>query len=205
MDLNDLPETSADIPIEGKKQQRRQIAETVPNEEPQPEEEDKDERFQRIIREQSIKNKILRYKISFGKYLTAYDYKIQDLDQYDAEQLSKLLEEIEICVSCRTSGNMLKSYYIGAVEVAEKCAPLLSMNLTGLSRILGENEQIRECLEEISIKYDVIQHTPPEARLCFLTLQSILAINTHNRKLIETKKILTEPVKKEVVEEFKDL
>lgn len=198
MDLDDLPENTYDL---GDKKEKKEN-EKINSEE---EEESKEEKFERIIREQSLKNKILRYKISFSKYLVAYDYRIQELDMLDIDQLEKLLTEIEICVSCRTSGNMLSDYYISTVSIVERVAPLLSMNLTGLSKVLGEDDRVRECLEEISIKYDVVQHTPPEARLAYLTLRSIMALNQHNKKVFETQKILDTKVKREVIDEFADL
>lgn len=109
--------------------------------------ESSEERFERILSEQRLKNKILRYKVSFGKYLLAYDYKIEQMDELSMDQLERLAQEIEIAVSCRTSGNMLKSYYIGSVQMVEKVAPLLSMNLQGLSAVLENNQAIQETLD----------------------------------------------------------
>lgn len=197
MDLEDLPEITSDIPDNNSKKKTISLS-------PKEEEEDKDVKFNRIIKEQAIKNKILRYKVAFGHYLMAYDYKIQDLDNMGTAELETLLMEIEISVSSRTSGNMISSYYLGGVSTIEKIAPILGMNLKGLSVVLGENQQIKETLEELSIKYDVAHYSKPEIRLAYLTLQSIMAINSHNKKVAETQKILNEKVSKDVVDEFKD-
>lgn len=170
-----------------------------------PVQESNEDRFERILTEQRLKNKILRYKVSFGKYLLAYDYKIEQMDELSIEQLEKLVQEIEIAVSCRTSGNMLKSYYIGSVQMVEKVAPLLSLNLQGLSAVLENNQAIQETLDELSIKYDVLQAQPPEARLAFLTLQTIMALNNRNRQIDAVKNVVNEPVKKEIIEKYADL
>lgn len=167
--------------------------------------ESSEERFDRILNEQRIKNKILRYKVSFGKYLLAYDYKIEQMDDLTIEQLEKLVQEIEIAVSCRTSGNMLKSYYIGTVQMVEKIAPILSLNLQGLSSVLENNQAIQETLDELSIKYDVLQSQSPESRLAFLTLQTVMALNNRNRQIDTVKQVINEPVKKEVIEKYSDL
>lgn len=167
--------------------------------------ESSEERFERILSEQRLKNKILRYKVSFGKYLLAYDYKIEQMDELSMDQLERLAQEIEIAVSCRTSGNMLKSYYIGSVQMVEKVAPLLSMNLQGLSAVLENNQAIQETLDELSIKYDVLQAQPPEARLAFLTLQTVMALNNRNKQIDAVKTVVNEPVKKEIIEKYADL
>lgn len=167
--------------------------------------ESSEERFERILSEQRLKNKILRYKVSFGKYLLAYDYKIEQMDELSMDQLERLAQEIEIAVSCRTSGNMLKSYYIGSVQMVEKVAPLLSMNLQGLSAVLENNQAIQETLDELSIKYDVLKAQPPEARLAFLTLQTVMALNNRNKQIDAVKTVVNEPVKKEIIEKYADL
>lgn len=209
MNLDDLPENVIELETEQapKKTRKPQVSDIIaePEEDSEPEEESEQDKFKKIIELQGLKNKILRYKVSFDKYLIAYDYKIQDLDNLTLEQLKTLLTEIEICVSSRTSGNMLKNYYCSAVEVGERMAPFLGLNLTGLSKVLGESDQVRECLEELSIKYDVLQYTKPEVRLAYITLQTIFAINTHNKKINEINKVMEASVKKEVIEEFKDL
>lgn len=167
--------------------------------------ESSEERFESILSEQRLKNKILRYKVSFGKYLLAYDYKIEQMDELSMDQLERFAQEIEIAVSCRTSGNMLKSYYIGSVQMVEKVAPLLSMNLQGLSAVLENNQAIQETLDELSIKYDVLQAQPPEARLAFLTLQTVMALNNRNKQIDAVKTVVNEPVKKEIIEKYADL
>jgi len=202
MDLNDLPEITSDIPDSDGKVKRTQSFSTPESAEPS---EDKEEKFQRIIKEQGVKNKILRYKVSFGQYLLAYDYKINDLDNLSIDELEQLLMEIEICVSSRTSGNMIQSYYLGAVSMTERVAPILGMNLQGLSQVLTENAQIKETLDELSIKYDVVHYTKPEVRLAYLTLQSIMAVNSINKKKEKTQQVLSAPVPQKTVEEFKDL
>lgn len=196
--LDDLPENINDLQVEGESNKKPNKTASLLA---QPEE----DRFTAIIKEQSIKNKILRYKVSFGKYLIAFDYRIQDLDNLSCADLELLLQEIEICVASRTSGNMIKNYYLGCVNVFEKVSPLIGMNLQGLSTVLSENDAIRETLDELSIKYDVLHYTKPEIRLAYLTLQSIMAINSINKKNMKISSVLSEPVKKEVVDEFKDL
>lgn len=192
MDLENLPENSSEIA-------------DVKLNAPVLREEPVEDKFSRIIKEQGLKNKILRYKVTFGHYLTAYDYKIQDLDNLDLNSLETLLMEIEISVSTRTSSNMVYSYYAGGVSVVEKIAPVLGMNLKGLSAVLTENKQIKETLEELSIKYDVLSYSKPEVRLIYYTLQSIMAVNTHNKKNAETQRVLDEKIDKKIVDEFKDL
>lgn len=161
--------------------------------------------FEDTLKKMSLKNKLVSYRTNFAKYLEAYDLSITTLNGLSIEELELLSDEIKIVVETRNSGNMLKFYYIGGVDMVERVAPIVGMNLKGLGDILKNNEPIQETLNELSIKYDVLHAQPVEARLCFLTLNAILAVNNLNRQKDAITKIVEGTVSKNIVDEFKDL
>lgn len=161
--------------------------------------------FEDTLKKMSLKNKLVSYRTNFAKYLEAYDLSITTLNGLSTEELELLSDEIKIVVETRNSGNMLKFYYIGGVDMFERVAPIVGMNLKGLGDILKNNEPIQETLNELSIKYDVLHAQPPEARLAFLTLNAILAVNNLNKQKDAISKIVEGTVSKNIVDEFKDL
>ncbi len=161
--------------------------------------------FEDTLKKMTLKNKLISYRTNFAKYLEAYDLTLTTLNSLSMEELEMLADEIKIVIETRGSGNMLKFYYIGGVDMFERIAPVIGMNLNGLSEILKNNEAIQETLNELSIKYDVLHTQPAESRLAFLTLNAILAINNRNKQLDSITKIVEGKVAKNVVDEFSDL
>lgn len=161
--------------------------------------------FDTTLEKMKIRDQILRYNVSFAKYLTAYEEKIIAMDSLELESLKRLFTEIKIAVSARTSGNMARRNYNAVITSVEYIAPMIGMNLRGLSAFLTEDEEVRECIEELNIKYDVMHHVPPEVRLIFLTANAALSINRENQKMQKIVNIMNEPVAQEHVEEFDDL
>lgn len=159
--------------------------------------------FEDTLKKMSLRNKLISYKTNFGKYLEGYD--LSNISSLSMTELETLLQEVQIVVETRNSGNMLKFYYIGGIDVVERVAPIVGMNLRGLSEIMKNNDPIQECLNELSIKYDVLSAQPVEARLAFLTLNTILAVNNRNKQTESINKIVEGKVSKTVVDEFKDL
>lgn len=198
--FDSMPENATDFNAEEFTQEESKKKKSVD----EPEEEEQDD-FENTLEILKIKHKIIRYSQSFGKYLEIFTSRLGMMDDLDLPQLKKLLMEIEIAVRARTSGNMCRTYYMNAMQVAEKVAPFIGMNLNGLFAIMNQNEQINECLEELSIKYDVMHHVNPEIRLGFITLNTVLALNSQNKKINKVAEILDQAVKAEHIEDYKDL
>lgn len=196
-EFNNLPEDGIDM------EKKIENMSSPPTEEPS--EEEPEESFDETLEKLKIRDRIIRYNVSFGKYLTVFSERMTAIDDMDLAQLKRLIREIEIAVSARTSGNMVRIYYGNAIQVTERLAPLIGMNLNGLTAVLTENEQINECLEELNIKYDVMHHVNPEIRLGFITLNAILAVNSQNKKINKVAEVLNQPVKEEHAKMYEDL
>lgn len=183
-ELPDFEDTAADKPVET-------VAEEMS--------------FEDTLELLKLKDQILRYNISFGKYLQAYTEKIANMDDLELEQIKKLHREISIAVSARTSGNLARTQYTGIIRTVEFCSPALGFNLRGLTDYLSGDEAVQETIEELNIKYDVLNHISPEVRLVYLTLNAALAINKENQKFDKIVKIMNEPVNQQHLDQFQDL
>lgn len=194
--FDNLPDNTSDFNPENIKE---------PSDNTNAEESIEEESFDETLEKLKIRDQILRYNVSFSKYLNAYQEKIIGMDSLDNSQLKRLFKEIQIAVSARTSGNMARRNYGALVTSIEYVAPMFGMNLKGLSNILTEDEEIKECIEELNIKYDVMNHVPPEIRLIFLTTNAALAVNRENQKMQKIINIMNEPVAQDHINEFNDL
>lgn len=167
--------------------------------------ESEDERFNRVLQEQKLKNTILRYKAKFGKYLEGFDYKLSDLDNLSIDQLGKLAQEMEIIVSSRNSASFVNHFYFSSVEVLEKIGTGAGFHFGGLSQALANNEAVAETLDELSIKYEGLSYCRPEIRICYLTVQSLIMTHKVNKARIEIETELKKEVPIEILREYEDL
>lgn len=198
-DLENMPEEGYEFAdINEPRKRKGKSEEPEQEQEPEPD-------FDETLEILKIKDRIIRYSTSFGKYLGVFMNRIEDIDNMDIDQLKKLIREIEIAVSARTSGNMVRIYYHNTINAIEKLAPIAGFNLQGLSQVLLENAQIDECIEELNIKYDIMRHVRPEMRLAFITLNAVLAVNSQNKKMETIAKVVNTPLNPEHVEAFADL
>jgi len=197
-DLNDLPEI---LELETKK---KKVDELPSKEQDLPQEEEEDSVDLKLVKSELV-NMILMYKIKFEKYLLAYEIDIMKLKSMSLEELQTLHKQVELAVQCRNSTNMYKFTYSGVLETAEKLAPIVGMNLNGLSAVMNNNNEIQEILDEISIKYSSKAYAPPEVRLCFITLYTALGINSQNKKISAINKVVEEKVDIKIAEKYSDL
>lgn len=201
--FDELPETTVDFNPDLKPETNTKLSKVDPIGQ---DDDDSDlSEFDETLTKLKIRDQILRYNVAFAKYLQAYQEKIINMDDLNVRELEKLFLEVKICVSARTSGNMARRNYNALINGLEYAAPLIGMNLRGLSGILIEDEEVRECIEELNIKYDIMHHVPPEVRLGFLTMNAVLAVNRENKKMQVLVNILEENVTQEHVDEFQDL
>lgn len=131
---------------------------------------------------------ISRYKTQFAKYLMAYDeiLSLSHLRTLSLQELENILQEVMIAVSCRSSSSLVENMYFQTIKTAESFAPMINMDIKGLNEDLKENEQIKETLQEISLKYENIAYVDPISRLGFLTLTSLYSkhkMNSLSKKL----------------------
>jgi hypothetical protein len=163
------------------------------------------------VEERKEKTKLIlsirRYQAQFGKYLECYA-EITSLDylrKLSIKQLSDLLDEIQIAVSCRSGASMINHFYFEGIKTAEVLAPSIGWDVRGLHNDLKENEAIHETLKEVSLKYESISYIDPLTRLGYLTLQSMYFKNKQNKTNSKIDNFDKTVVNDSLQEKFSDL
>ena len=91
------------------------------------------ERQKLMIEKQKLKNKVLRYKELFPHYMRNIEFKLDDLDNMDIEQLEKLIEELSIIVNTRNSSNLTQMLYFTTTSIFETTSTRFGMQVNGLT------------------------------------------------------------------------
>lgn len=149
---------------------------------------------------------ITNYKNSrLGKYLTSFDF--NNLDNQTVDELARMLTEIKYSVSVRTtSGTIENSFkYVTTFTEAIACnfTPLL---LSGYSNALNNNENVLDCLTEISLENQDLFYVSPAKRLGFYMVSTAINVHAINsmRKTNENNN-LNAPVSNDIQYKFSDL
>lgn len=160
-----------------------------------------------VVDKAKLKLSILRYRETFGKYLEHYGdrLEISNLEALSNEELGILLEDVKIAVGCRRTASLIPPVYFGLAGMVEGFGSTIGMELQGLQTALMNNQMIVETLQEISLEYESISYLPPVQRLLIGTGQIIVSLHSINKSNRETKIFSEKPIKKEVVDEFKDI
>lgn len=162
-----------------------------------------EDRQKYLIEKIKLKGKILRYKELFPHLLQNFNYRIEDLDKLETNELSYLLEEISIAVNTRNSSGLTKMLYFESLKVVEVTSRLVGLKIDGLQAALKDSQAIHDCLNELSLKYENDMYMAPEVRLAYLTGSTILQLHKLNSTKSVVQNFLNEPVKNP--DEYKDL
>ena len=79
----------------------------------------------------------------------------------------------------------------------------LNYDLSGLTQALRHNEEIHECLKELSCKYDVSKYVSPESRLIMAISMSAYAIYNQNNMKHKFNAFLEKPVDEKTQNAYK--
>jgi hypothetical protein len=174
----------------------------TPNEERNIEEEIDDP----IEKRKRIKE-IMTYKMSrLGKYLDMYDLRYEILETKSIRELDGLLKEIKYTVGVKTNLNFVQSGVMSGINsfefLATKFTPL---KIQGLSYHLDKNEEFKDLVCEVSLKYQNYSYIEPEARLGLLILQTAIGLHHMNSTNEETQKVLNTPMSPDIEAKYSDI
>lgn len=158
-----------------------------------------------MIERLRLKTKLITYQEKFPDELKVYDFKMSNLENYSIEELETFLQEVQLAVRMRNSGNMIKNFYFGGIDFIEKASTKLGADLTGLHNILLQQKEVHKILDELSLLYEDQMLMPPHLRLAYTTLQVVLTVYQIKKTENIINKELEKKVPEEVLEEYKDL
>ena len=127
------------------------------------------------------------------------------LNELDLYQLKVLLSNIQFKLSSSNSSKLFESGFFLVSSQFESTACYLNYDISGLTQALRHNEEIHECLKELSCKYDVTKYVSPESRLIMAI--SLSAYSTYNQNSMKSKfsTFLDKPVDEKTQNTYKNL
>ena len=100
---------------------------------------------------------------------------------------------------------MFESGFFLVSSQIESTACYLNYDISGLTQALRHNEEIHECLKELSCKYDVSKYVSPESRLIMAISMSAYAIYNQNNMKHKFNAFLEKPVDEKTQNAYKNL
>ena len=127
------------------------------------------------------------------------------LNELDLYQLKVLLSNIQFKLSSSNSSKLFESGFFLISSQIESTACYLNYDITGLTQALRHNEEIHECLKELSCKYDVLKYVSPESRLIMAVSLSAYSIYNQNNMKTKFNAFLEKPVDEKLQNTYKNL
>jgi hypothetical protein len=127
------------------------------------------------------------------------------LNELDLYQLKILLSNIQFKLSSSNSSKLFESGFFLVSSQIESTACYLNYDLSGLTQALRHNEEIHECLKELSCKYDVTKYVSPESRLIMAVSMSAYSLYNQNNMKVKFNAFLEKPVDEKLQNTYKNL
>lgn len=133
------------------------------------------------------------------------EWKSIDLKLKTSEELNNILEEIKLTVG-NCNANLMGIYaYEQSLEIIESIAPMLNMNLQGLSNIATRDKAIVDCVKECSLEFLSLEYVKPHIRLGILTGGLIMSLNNVNKKNNIIDNFLDNEISEDKIKSFENL
>jgi hypothetical protein len=161
-----------------------------------------------IINNQQLKLSILQYKTFFPKHVESYNEQLtmEHLSTLTDDELTKLLDEIRVTVSCLNSASLMHHAYYGGCSILESVVSFVGVPMNGFTETISRSEPIKDVLNEISLQNNLV-YVQPEVRLLFSTLAvaNIVIRENLKEKNKRMESFATTKVDKNLFDNSKDL
>jgi hypothetical protein len=127
------------------------------------------------------------------------------LNELDLYQLKVLLSNIQFKLSSSNSSKVFESGFFLMSSQIESTVCYLNYDISGLTQSLRHNEEIHECLKELSCKYDVTKYVSPESRLIMAVSMSAYSIYNQNNMKVKFNTFLEKPIDEKLQNTYKNL
>jgi hypothetical protein len=124
--------------------------------------------------------KINRYRQRFANNCQEWSNVL--LTEKPIHELENMLFDIRLTIQNHGVSNLGLLGYQQALDMIEGFAPVLNMNLQGLSSIAMQQETIRNCVDELCIEHTSSTLMPPHYRLAILTGGIMMNLNNINKE-----------------------
>ena len=127
------------------------------------------------------------------------------LNELDLYQLRILLSNIQFKLASSNSSKLFETGFFLASQQIETATGFLGYDCNGLTQALKQNDEVGECLKELSCKYDVTKYVSPESRLIMAVATTAYGIHSNNNIKVKFNNFLSQPVDEKIQNNFKNL
>lgn len=169
--------------------------------------EDPAERSKQLMLRSALKSKLNRCATLFKEELIGYEDRLKECNggTYSNENLKLLLDEVKLVIGTRRSSNLIKPLYFTGLEFMEKIGCRFGYNISGVKDMMYKNIEVHKCLDEMSLDIDESMYMPAYLRLGLMTAQTLIGVYEMNKIQDTLTNEMNKPIKKEFVDEFKDI
>jgi len=147
--------------------------------------------------------KINRYRQRFSNLCG--EWIGMDITKKSIPELENIHNDIRLTVQNDGVNNLSLLGYLQCIETIEGLAPILNMDLQGLSMICMKDQTIRNCVDELCIEMTSSKIFPPHYRLLILTGGIAMQINNKNKSSKIINNFLDKSVSVELQEKYNDI
>jgi hypothetical protein len=126
------------------------------------------------------------YKITFGQHLKELD--LENLGNKQTSELEILLMDVQFQVETRQSTKNVRSKFLNGIYLVENAGENMGLYLEGLSEEVAQDDDILECVDEITLKY-CPKPQDPRIRLALSMATICYKLDSKNRPLREKNEI----------------
>lgn len=131
-----------------------------------------------------------------------FELRLNELDLY---QLKVLLSNIQFKLSSSKSSKLFESGFFLISSQIESTSCYLNYDISGLTQALRHNDEVADCLKELSCCYDVSKYVSPESRLVMAVSLSAYSIYNQNNMKTKFNAFLEKPIDDKTKNTYKNL
>ena len=131
-----------------------------------------------------------------------FTYRLNELDLY---QLKILLSNIQFKLSTSNCSKLFESGFYLLSHQLEATSGYLGYDIHGLTDALRHNQEVGECLKELSCLYDISKYVRPESRLLMAVSITAYSIYNNNSMKVKFDAFLDKPVDEKIQNTYKNL
>lgn len=152
------------------------------------------------LQRRQLLRKLFRYKQLFPNEVQGLP--ISDGADLSLHQLQILVSDVEFMVATRKSLHASRTMFLSTINIGEVIAKPVGLQLTGLTNVCANNEDLLSVVDELAVKYENNLMISPEKRLALIMGQICLQLHQYNKQKSNSGGV--EEVNKTQEQEIKD-
>lgn len=130
---------------------------------------------------------------------------ITSLNNLSVSELDIVLDNVRFILTESKMKHVFTDSFFLLTSQLENLGKRFNYKIDGLTIELKKNNEIYDCLRELSCKYDISNYVSPETRLLSCIALSAMQLHQHNTLKTKMNDFLDDPIDKDLAEKFSHL